>query len=83
MFTKVHFLFHSASLEYLSDPLVLCPVGGLKTWECAVDLVNYMAAHLELAGKHVIELGCGSALPGIFALMKGARVDFQDYVLPF
>lgn len=29
------------------------------------------------AGLHVLELGCGHALPGILALAKGASVDFQ------
>ncbi|KAI8826245.1 uncharacterized protein EV422DRAFT_601232 [Fimicolochytrium jonesii] len=55
--------------------------GGLKTWECAVDLVNYLATHEaeQLQGKRVFELGCGSSLPGIFCLGKGALVDLQDY----
>ncbi|KAI9091298.1 hypothetical protein DFS34DRAFT_329691 [Phlyctochytrium arcticum] len=55
--------------------------GGLKTWECAIDLVNYLASLGErhFYGKHAIELGCGSSLPGLFLLNMGARVDFQDY----
>ncbi|TPX63388.1 hypothetical protein SpCBS45565_g06659 [Spizellomyces sp. 'palustris'] len=55
--------------------------GGMKTWECAVDLVNYLASldPAELHGKRVIELGCGSSLPGIFCLTQDAMVDFQDY----
>ncbi|KAG0270629.1 Histidine protein methyltransferase 1 [Actinomortierella ambigua] len=56
--------------------------GGLKTWECALDLVAYLAENPEnYDGKKVLELGCGSALPGIFVLTKSetVKVDFQDY----
>ena len=30
-----------------------------------------------LAGKRVLELGCGHGLPGIVALINGAEVHFQ------
>jgi len=30
----------------------------------------------------LLQLGCGSALPGIVAMLLGAQVDFQDYVRP-
>ncbi|KAG0223812.1 Histidine protein methyltransferase 1 [Actinomortierella wolfii] len=56
--------------------------GGLKTWECALDLVAYLAENPEsYDGKRVLELGCGSALPGIYVLTKSesVQVDFQDY----
>jgi hypothetical protein len=59
--------------------------GGFKTWECSIDLVEYMATGMtadeSLVGKKIMELGCGSGLPGIFALSQcgAARVDFQDY----
>eukprot|EP00048_Salpingoeca_helianthica_P003002 m.62864 g.62864 ORF g.62864 m.62864 type:complete len:268 (+) comp12436_c1_seq2:62-865(+) len=57
--------------------------GGFKLWECAVDLVDFMAREVgggsSLAGKRVLELGCGVAAPGVFALLQGAHVDFQDY----
>jgi SAM-dependent methyltransferase len=52
--------------------------GGFKTWECSLDLVN-MINTLNLSGKRVIELGCGSGLPGISCIKRGANVDFQDY----
>jgi hypothetical protein len=53
--------------------------GGLKTWECSLDLVDFITSEL-VYDKVVIELGCGSALPGINALVHGARqVDFQDF----
>ena len=34
--------------------------GGLKIWECSLDLVDYVFANRSLvAGKRVFELGCG------------------------
>lgn len=59
--------------------------GGLKLWECAIDLVNTLRGEikdgrLSLRGKRVLELGCGHGLPGIYACLKGAStVHFQDF----
>ncbi|KAJ3227373.1 hypothetical protein HDU81_006755 [Chytriomyces hyalinus] len=56
--------------------------GGFKTWECSLDLVALLAgldSAAWITGKKVLELGCGSALPGLYCLTKGSRVDFQDY----
>ncbi|KAJ1957196.1 hypothetical protein IWQ62_005144 [Dispira parvispora] len=59
--------------------------GGMKTWECAADLVYYLARtfpHWQaMPDLRVLELGCGSALPGVFCLtaLPQARVDMQDY----
>ena len=54
--------------------------GGLKIWECSLDLVGYLIERrIEFEGKRVLEIGCGAGLPGIFAVLKGAKVDFQDY----
>ncbi|KAG5188234.1 hypothetical protein JKP88DRAFT_353472 [Tribonema minus] len=59
--------------------------GGLKVWECSVDLIEYMLDRPEvygpekMAGKRVIELGCGHGLPGVYALRQGAHVVFTDY----
>lgn len=55
--------------------------GGLKVWECAFDLVEYLAkSEIQFSGRRILELGCGAGLPAIFALMTGARnVHFQDY----
>ena len=55
--------------------------GGLKVWECAFDLVEYLAkSEIQFFGRRILELGCGAGLPAIFALMTGARnVHFQDY----
>ena len=55
--------------------------GGLKVWECALDLIQFMwDSELDFHGLQILELGCGTALPGIYSLLKGAQwVDFQDY----
>ena len=60
--------------------------GGLKLWECAIDLTAFLSQLPEaeqsqcIRGGTVLEAGCGHALPGIYALQSGARcVHFQDY----
>ena len=55
--------------------------GGLKIWECAYDLVQYLVTcDIEFSGLRVLELGCGAGLPGITAILKGAEITcFQDY----
>lgn len=59
--------------------------GGLKLWECSLDLVKTLQAEkqdgkLSLSGKRVLELGCGHGLPGIFCCLEGANVvHFQDF----
>ena len=58
--------------------------GGLKVWECALDLTHYVS-ELEMKGAVVMEIGCGAGLPGIMAARKGAKCvifqDFNDFVL--
>ncbi|KAJ1955432.1 hypothetical protein GGI12_005558, partial [Dipsacomyces acuminosporus] len=61
--------------------------GGLKTWECSIDLLNYLVAHggadssLSLAGANVLEIGCGTALPSLHILKTepSSHVCMQDY----
>ena len=55
--------------------------GGLKIWECSLDLVQHVVKEdVLLKGKRVLELGCGVGLPGVVALQRGAsHVLFQDY----
>ncbi|KAH6938279.1 hypothetical protein HPB50_008326 [Hyalomma asiaticum] len=54
--------------------------GGLKVWECSIDLAEYIENHLDIDEEtKVLELGCGAGLPGLLACLKGASVDFQDY----
>lgn len=51
--------------------------GGLKTWECASDLVAELdelhtnALGMDAAwpsGRHTVELGCGTAIPSCYVL---------------
>ena len=52
--------------------------GGLKLWECALDLVDFLAAMPEIPNR-VLELGCGHGLPGLYCAKRGSNVTFQDY----
>ena len=53
--------------------------GGRELWECAVDLVEWLAKNRRPSGA-VLELGCGRGLPGLWCLKKGAQqVVFSDY----
>jgi len=55
--------------------------GGLKVWECTLDLLNYLhAKKYPLDGKNVLDLGCGAGLLGLFSYLNGAsNVCLQDY----
>jgi len=54
--------------------------GGLKLWECALDLLNYLNDEkLDFKNQKVLDLGCGAGIPGIFCFLNGAVVHFQDY----
>lgn len=45
--------------------------GGLKTWECSIDLLQFLNESQEQElGSKVLEIGCGSGLPGIFCYKK-------------
>ncbi|KAL1750755.1 hypothetical protein FB107DRAFT_223351 [Schizophyllum commune] len=76
---------------FLDAPSDLVPglyEGGLKTWECSLDLVDYLdgltpasegtsagaAGICNWAGKRVLEIGCGTAIPSLYLLHE----IFQD-----
>lgn len=48
------------ALEYASRPCDLVPrvyEGGLKTWECSLDLASYVESNIkELRGKRILEV---------------------------
>ncbi|KAL3238540.1 hypothetical protein MRX96_048083 [Rhipicephalus microplus] len=46
--------------------------GGMKVWECSIDLTEYIENHLSIDDESkVLELGCGAGLPGLLACLKG------------
>ena len=67
--------------QHHSDLLSGVYEGGLKIWECAFDMLDYMTEmSVDFTGKRVLDLGCGAGLLGIHALLNGAtEVHFQDY----
>ena len=66
--------------ENSTDLIPLVYEGGLKIWECSIDLVEYLLeSKMSFHGKLVMEIGCGAGLPGMYALLQGAEVHFQDY----
>lgn len=67
---------YDAQIDLNSDLIPGVYEGGLKTWECALDLVDVLNTMLStpdgtaLHSKHVLELGCGTALPSLYLLEK-------------
>ncbi|KAH0558703.1 hypothetical protein GP486_004652 [Trichoglossum hirsutum] len=84
---------NSAFLASLGDDDIKTNVyeGGLKSWECSVDLVSILADDRELwesgeEGLRVMELGCGTALPTLYLFqqallrhIKAPRFSIADY----
>lgn len=58
----------------------LCPYFGV-VWPAARGLAEYLAEipQYDLAGKAVLELGCGLALPSMIAAKKNANVLATDF----
>ncbi|RCI00075.1 hypothetical protein CU097_014580 [Rhizopus azygosporus] len=71
------------SLSGNSDLIKGVYEGGFKTWECSIDMVEYLSSLPEeqISNKKVLEIGCGSSIPAIYLLTtnKTNRVDIQDY----
>jgi hypothetical protein len=65
--------------------------GGLKVWECSVDLCRYFQENNISIEGAVLELGCGHGLPGCWVLKQARRTsgsscmvvfsDFNEFVL--
>ncbi|CAA7268519.1 unnamed protein product [Cyclocybe aegerita] len=67
------------ALDFLDAPSDLVPgvyEGGLKTWECSLDLVDYLDTLKDVLGyegfegKKVLELGCGTGVPSLYILYE-------------
>ena len=50
-----------------------------ELWPSAVALAHYLAKHLNLADRRVLELGCGLGLVSVVAALQGARVLCTDH----
>lgn len=81
-----------SAIQTQSDLIPGVYEGGAKTWECSLDLVELLHSKWDVLGLEelqrlrgdkplrVLELGCGSALPGIYCLTRrGCSVCFHDY----
>ncbi|XP_035690905.1 methyltransferase-like protein 23 [Branchiostoma floridae] len=63
----------------VKTPEVLDPSYGMYTWPCAVVLAQFVWHNRsQVAGRHVLELGAGTSLPGILAAKCGAIVTLTD-----
>ncbi|TFK68302.1 hypothetical protein BDN72DRAFT_950267 [Pluteus cervinus] len=84
----------ASALQFIEAPSDLVPgvhEGGLKTWECSLDLVDYLdgLGKSGLAqGKRTLEVGCGTAVPSMYllhTLLQGSppstetHIHLQDY----
>jgi predicted nicotinamide N-methyase len=76
-------------LAVLDDDEVLDAVGwdGVRNpyfgqiWPAAIALAEHLPARSDVAGRTVLDLGCGPGLTGIVAAHLGGRVTFAD-VMP-
>ncbi|KAI0236964.1 Methyltransferase-like protein 23 [Lamellibrachia satsuma] len=60
-------------------PEVLDGNYGMYVWPCAVVLAQYVWHHRDrVKGQRIIELGAGTALPGVLAARLGAHVTLSD-----
>ncbi|KAJ6598449.1 hypothetical protein DFH09DRAFT_1131795 [Mycena vulgaris] len=85
----------ASALGFLDAPSDLVPgvyEGGLKTWECSLDLVDYLdgledSDNSYFCGKRILEVGCGTGIPSVYIIHRlfygdsnaGAHVHLQDY----
>ncbi|XP_069955665.1 histone-arginine methyltransferase METTL23 [Cherax quadricarinatus] len=60
-------------------PEVVSPSYGMYTWPCAPVLAQYVWHHRHgFINRTVLEIGAGTALPGIVAAKCGAQVILSD-----
>ncbi|KAF8143327.1 hypothetical protein K438DRAFT_647461 [Mycena galopus ATCC 62051] len=75
----------TSALGFLDAPSDLVPgvyEGGLKTWECSIDLVGYLdglrdSNISDLSGKRILEVGCGTGIPSVYLLSRLFAEDFN------
>ena len=51
--------------------------GGLKSWECSIDLVQYLSLHPDILHNcnptNILELGCGTSLPSLYLFQQALQ----------
>ncbi|PPR01981.1 hypothetical protein CVT24_011108 [Panaeolus cyanescens] len=66
-------------LKFVDAPSDLVPgvyEGGLKTWECSVDLASHLHSipdaqnPANFLGQTILELGCGTAIPSLYVFKQ-------------
>lgn len=50
-----------------------------QLWPASIALARWLWKRRDLAGKEILELGCGVGLSGIVAARAGAKLVFADY----
>lgn len=50
-----------------------------ELWPSSVALAQHVVQRLEVAGRRVLELGCGLGLVGVVAALRGGHVLCTDY----
>lgn len=76
-----HHFQHAGNSELLtiSCSEIMQEEYGLYVWPCSIVLAEYIWQHrLRFAGVRVVELGAGTALPGMVAAKVGASVVLTD-----
>lgn len=73
-----------AEITESSDVIPSKYEGGLKTWECSIDLLSFLKEeeNIKFDVSNVLEVGCGSGLPGIFChkiALNPKLFVFQDF----
>ncbi len=79
-------VWRAAALERFVDREALLrdaappePPYWMHLWPGALALARRLAGADRLAGRHVVELGCGLGLPAVVAARGGARVTATDW----
>ena len=82
---RAHSVLHTgAVLTFLDEQILLSEREtrlpyGLALWPSAIALAHEIAARgADARGRHILELGAGTGLPGIVAASLGARVVQTD-----
>lgn len=90
---KISTAFSSKTIATVTEESDIVPTvyeGGMKVWECAKGLTEFVfrsIADWKKSGPiRILEVGCGHGLPGIAALMscdvsEPVDVHFCDYVI--